>query len=57
MEHEAWKSRRDDSMVEKRIPPLLFRAKEWIHSEGNKISRGGLVVYATYIPNCRAYST
>ncbi len=41
-------------MVEERILPPLFRAKERIHSDENKISRGRLLgvaaIYQTVVP-------
>ena len=36
------KSHKDDSMLEERMPPLLFRAKEEQHQAENKISCGDI---------------
>jgi hypothetical protein len=36
------KSQRDDSMLDERTPPLLFRAKEGHRLAESKISRGNL---------------
>ena len=48
------KSQRDDSMLDETANPLLFRAKEGIHSLENTISRGNIcgkfAIYQTVVP-------